>query len=223
MADYNVSNAKQQVLKALLVAIFMQGCTSATNVSLDKIYRKEVEINVDGSKAKGVYVAPRRTLYKVRFELPDKPNVVKITTCHRDETFRDVGKKLEYEYKPVIGIEDSGSCLFEMGAFDDTGANLWGMIDFEDTETLPAIVHCNGELIKANGASICQSKAGLIQAVSFSVHVEVFQKDNCPKMESEDKMTYVYSMARNKCIYLFFDGTDQHRHTTFGYDEVLIK
>lgn len=178
---------------------------------------------IDGVKAKGVYVAPRRAAYKIRFELPDKPNIVKLTTCHREETFRDTGKKLEYEYKPVVGLEDRGSCLLELGAFDDEGAHAWGLIDFVDQETLKASIGCNGEKVNALGVSICQSKAGLLQTISFESAVQVFSNDPCPKMETKDGLNFIYQMAEDKCLYLFTDKQSEHRLTTFGYQEVLFK
>lgn len=219
-----IYNTKQQSIKALLLTVFMAvSCASISPVSLEKTYRKEVDMEIDGVKAKGVYVAAKRPTYKIRFELPDSPSVVKITTCHREETFRNVGKRLDYDYRPVLGLEDLGSCMLEMGAFDEDGCYMWALIDFEDDEKMPAWIGCNGVNFTARGASLCQSKAGLVQTLTFGSAVEAFSKDNCPKMESKDKIHFSHSMAPDKCIYLFSNGKDLHRHTTFGYDEVLIK
>lgn len=223
MKLFSISKTKQQAIKLTLLTAFLGGCATTNNFAVDTIYRKEVNMQVDGLKTQGIYVAGKKPSYKLRFELPDKPNVVKITTCHREETFRDVGKSLEYEYKPVLGLEDTGSCMLEMGAFDETGANLWGLIDFEDTEKMPAWVGCNGLAYTSRGASICQSKSGLIQSMTFARAVTAYSKESCPKMESKDNLVFTYVMAADKCIYLFSDGIEEHRHTTFGYDEVLIK
>jgi len=214
---------QSKALKVLLALAFTASCSSGNNdYSFDEIYRKEVEMVVDNVRAKGVFVAPKRALYKLKFELPDKPNIVKLTTCHREETFKDVGKKLEYDYRPVPGLEDTGSCLLEMGAFDDEGAHLWGLIDFEDIETLPAVVGCNGLTMDARGASICQSKAGLIQQISFKRTVRALTTQECPKPDTKDDLVFTYIIAQDKCLYLFSDGTSEHRHTSFGYNEVLL-
>lgn len=220
---FSIYKAKKQYLKALSLSLFMSGCASTASISLDKVYKKEAEMYVDTVPSRGIYVAPRQKVYKLKFELPDKPNIVKITTCHRDETYKDTGKRLEFDYTPVEGLEDNGSCLLEMAAFDDQGYNVWGLIDFEDTEKLRAKIGCNGKSYPSRGASICQSKTGLIQTISFPNPVKSYTSDNCPKMETKDEMVFTHIMAPNKCIYLFTDGKDEHRHTTFGYDEVLIK
>lgn len=221
--NYIISKTKYQLLKGALLLIGLQSCAAAA-VKENLLYKKEVVMTIDGVKASGVYVAPKQTAaYQIRFELPDKPNVVKLSTCHREEIFRDVGKKLDYEYRPIAGLETNGSCLLEIAAFDEEGAHLWGLIEFAGTETMTGHVGCNGQTYLAKGVSFCQTRTGLIQTITFKNVVKVFSPERCPKMNTKDQLTFEYVMSVDKCIYLFSDGKEEHRHTTFGYEEVLIK
>ncbi len=188
-----------------------------------KLYKKEVEMSINEHKAKGVQVELKKPSYKFIFELPEKPSVVKITTCHREDTFRDVGKRLEYVYQPVHGLEDVGYCPLEIGAFDVEGAHTWGMVDFQDDETLLATIGCNGQTFRYLGVSICQSRYGLIQTIKFEDPVKVFFNEPCDKPETKDQRVFMIEAVRDKCVYLFASAEKNHRLTMFGYDEVYIK
>lgn len=210
------------LIKILPIICLIASCASNQLMDPTKLYKKEVDFTINDQKAKGMYAQSKSPAYRIVFEL-HKEAVVKITTCHREETFREVGKRLEYLYRPVEGLENVGYCPLLLGAFDRDGAHSWGMIDFQDTETLSATVGCSGSSYKTVGVSVCQSKAGLIQTIKFEKPVKVFSTEACAKAETQDQKRFTIEVSRDVCLYLFSDGDKEHRLTLFGYDEVYIK
>lgn len=210
------------LIKILPTICLLTSCASHQLMDPAKLYKKEVAMNVNGISSVGMHAQSKSPAYKIIFEL-HKESVVKITTCHREETFREVGKRLEYLYRPVEGLENVGYCPLLLGAFDRDGAHSWGMIDFQDNETLPATIGCNGASYKNVGISVCQSRSGLIQTIKFDGPVKALSAEDCAVAETEDSKFFTIEASRDSCEYLFTDGEKEHRMTLFGYDEVYIK
>ncbi len=198
----------------------MVACQNMTPELLDKekTYKRTLQFEIDGVSAEGIHVAPKRASYNFKFYLNEKPNYLEITSCHRDEFLYDLGKKLEYVYRPSPGIEDQPECLLEVAAFDEKGKNYWALIDFSLDEKLSAKINCNGKTYTSRGVTICQSKAGLIQTIEFDKPVKVASLEKCSKMNEIKPGFFDYTITKGKCLYLFSDGVDEHRLTTLGYD-----
>lgn len=205
-----------------IVNIFLviTGCQTLSPELLDKekTYKRTLRFEVDGIESYGTHVASKKTQYSFRFYLPEKPNMIELTSCHRDEILYDPGRKLDYTYRPSPGIEDQPACLLEIAAFDEKGKNYWALIDFSLEEKLPAKINCNGKSYISSGVTICQSKAGLIQTIEFDKPVKAVNQERCPKMQKMRDNFFEYVIAKGKCLYLFSDGKDEHRLTTLGYD-----
>lgn len=219
-----ISHSYLQMLLTMLFMLPQLACAATTNLKEGVIYQKELEFTINGTKAKGVFVAPKQASYKMVFTFSSEAAVVKLTTCHREETFRNV-KSVNYEYKPQRNLEDSGSCLFEVASFNTSGQDSWGLIDFQtDDEQMYANQGCNGQSWLAKGVSLCQSKSGLTQTITFQKPVRVTYPERCPKMTTTDQQNFYYEIAQDRCVYLFSAGPkDLHRLTTFGYQDVLLK
>jgi hypothetical protein len=205
------------IVNVFLVFLGCQGI-SPDLLDKEKTYRRTLQFEVDGSEADGIKVLAKRSQYSFRFYLPEKPNYIELTSCHRDELLFDPGKRLDYVYKPSPGIEDQPACLLEVAAFDEKGKNHWALIDFSLGEKLSAKINCNGKSYTSPGVTICQSKAGLIQTIEFEKPVKAIGPDRCPKMMKTHEGFFEYLIAKGKCLYLFSDGKDEHRLTTLGYD-----
>lgn len=209
-----------------------------TRVSSGAVYKYDITGSVNGSAFDGVGVIPYSADYKMDIVSKVEVDLLTVTSCHRDfsvESAIKLGwfqskKGYSYDYNPSIGIENSGSCLVRIGAYNrDKGQNAWGIIDFETPEaTLPATNYCNGASIKANGVSICQSKTGLIQRIVFDVPVTTAQVslDSKCHMTSKDQMTWEYQLPAGECVIAFRELAAPnriHRHTTVAYTDVLIR
>ena len=102
-------------------------------------------------------------------------------------------------------------------------------MDFETPEAkLPAVVSCNGSEYNSRGVTVCQSKKGLTQLITFPVEVEVDPPGNCPLRKTPGKISgkiFKYKIPRGRCVFAFKEkaGERIHRLTTLGYEDILIR
>ena len=212
----------------VLILLEMTSCASLPvegSRDAEQFYRRDMELKINGQKFNGVAVLPAAGRYRIEGWLHADARLVKFTTCHREEVLDDFDDDdFEYSFTPVPGIEDQGFCPLEIGAFDDYGQHDWAFIDFRRDQKLSAQIGCNGQMYRASGVSICQSKSGLIQTVEFPVEVEASYPDWCPEVESEDRKNWSYIIAPEKCVYVFRSNEGQiHRLLSLGYHEILMR
>jgi hypothetical protein len=204
----------------MLFLLFLIACQTTKNLDITKVYRKNLVFEINDVKARGLYVSAKRPQYNLRIFLPEKPDLVMISSCHRHEIFEQPGKELSYTYRPVKGLEEN--CILEITALAEDQHNLWGLIEFVHDESLSAIVGCNGNSDITQGVSLCQSRAGLIQTISFTTEVYSFHTDDCPEMKPKHGKQFVYAIGLDKCTYSFSNGKQRHTLTTFGYNGVYL-
>jgi hypothetical protein len=179
----------------------------------------------DGVRCEGACVLPRKTSTKITFSLPEGVREIALSTCHRELFFSNPGRSFVFNYIPTSFLENWDTCLLKATAFLQNGTTLMGMIDWTSNEMLPGTLQCNGANVPGvKGASFCQSRAGLVQAVSFSVPVEARAPERCnqPYTEKGDASAWRWfvDLSPGLCIYAFKDGKGQfHRLTTYGYTE----
>lgn len=215
---------RNQAITLVLAAFSLVGCQTAPKslISDDSIFHKNMMVAIDSEKGKrGVQVAPRKPSAILHISTPQKPEFVRITTCHREDIIRKPGKRFDYRYTPTA-IE-TGYCLMEIAAFDEDGEHGWHLIDWKEDEQLEAEISCSGKKERAVGASMCQSRAGLLQRVVIS-GADISHKsiEGCPIVDHSNGY-FEYEMKKGKCLFVFSDGKDIHRHTAFGYAEVRTK
>lgn len=221
----------------LLIAISMLGCDLVQQSKIDVYYRRDAIIRYGGREYLGVAVLPRSAKYDLEIEFPGNLDLFTLRNCHREQTleeFKDNGgwfsrkeNKVSITYEPVHGLETPVYCPIDLSGFDaDKGRNGWGFIDFEsETEKLPALVKCSGRKSVANGVSVCQSLAGLMQQIVFSIPVQTAESD-CFKPETKDQMTFTIHSPIGRCVYVFreMDGDKRfHRFTSIGYESILVR
>jgi len=221
----------------LFTMVILNGC-SLVDQKLDPniIYRRDIEIKINKIKYTGVAVPAKADKYKIKIKARGKIDMLTIRSCHRERVFEEPSSgwfssdyTFEYLYEPIPGIEDGRGCLLDIGAYEKKkGRHSWATIDFEtDTENIPAIVRCDGKQWDTDpgSVSICQARAGTIQQIDFDHRVKA-SPDNtrCDVLKTVDEIHYQYIMPLGECTYYFGDKyMNYHRHTTFGYDGLLIR
>lgn len=202
------------------------------------VYKYDMTGTVNGTPFDGIGVIPYADKYQIQLVSRVDVDLLTITSCHRDfaaESVIDVNwfhskRGYNYAYEPSAGIENSGSCLVRIGTYNrDKGQNSWGIIDFETPEsTLPATNYCNGSTQQTNGVSICQSKVGLVQRITFDVPVRTAASALEPKCHfiSQDQKTWEYELPAGECVISFHEIDPPyrtHRHSTIAYTDILIR
>lgn len=223
--------------------MFLLGCTSlsATPSQSDPpgtIYQYDIHGSVNGTPFDGVGVIPYAKTYEMRIISRVDVDAFTITSCHRDLKFENVIELGWFEDKKGYGfqfvpdqLENHGSCIVRFGAYNKSaqGQNSWGLLDFETPDaTLPATNICNGAVNQSKGVSICQSKAGLMQAIAFATPVRIAANrltQNCIPT-TKDNLNWDYIISSGECV-IDFKEIDPpgriHRHDTVGYTAVQIR
>lgn len=215
----------KHIAQILFVIIIAQGCASTKLLDIEKTYRKSLHFKVNGEYAKGTFTAKKNKAYHLEISTPQKPNLVKITTCHQERIFVKPGKELSFEYKPNPDIEANDlPCFLEISVLEESGKNQWGLIDFKlDSENIPARISCNGDIINTKGSYVCQSMEGLIQEIEFANEVTVLSPKECNRITPDKGKKFFYQTTEESCFYLFSEEKrDMFRLITFGYNEIIL-
>jgi hypothetical protein len=214
----------------MVVWLIPLGCTTVSQTpDTAAFYARSMELTVNGKACVGTCVVPYAKQYKMHIEGIGDLDYLSIESCHRKVVLEDQGSDTDWIYTPTDGLELGPSCPVEVVALEKKKArNSFALIDFESSEfTLPATMRCNGEVVKANGVSICQSKFGLIQSIEFPNPVVVHPSENCPLDPSKDNRYFEFHLNPKACVYVFLDKAMParfHKLTTIGYqDRVLEK
>jgi len=225
----------------LLAAVGLAGCAAfSTAVSdipkIDTFYKRDLHIRVGKHQGEGILVLPHSRMYEIELSTGRSSwrsssgdmDVVRITSCHRQEIHRNKGKKFTYMYKRQPGIEDKGACPLRIETFDTDGEHHHAAyIDFESPSLLlPATVHCDGQKAASTGVSICQGHHGLVQKIVLEWQVKIFgSRGRCKIDVPEQGMVFEFKMAPKRCQYGFKSiGGLYHAHklVTLGYDSTLL-
>lgn len=225
------------VLATLLV--LTAGCAGNLQAADPAInYKRDMFVTVNGFQAEGVLVAPKADRYEMQIDARGKLDLFTLTTCHREQTRENAGErgwfkdksKMSLSYTPIKGIETDGfACPLELGGYEQIrGRHSWALIDFEDQgSTMPAKLKCNGSESNTRGVSICQSRQGLVQEISFSESMLSPEKTACaPIKGSSDGKKFQFEMPKGQCTFRFVTkvGAEKwHRLTTYGYEKILIR
>ena len=180
--------------------------------------RATIPYSVGGFRCEsGACVIQRSSTNLFKFDVPSDTKHEVVQTCHRFDILS--GVPFQYRYTPAFWLENLGSCVLFMTAIRKDGSKRLAIADFTATERAPVSVYCNGKTAKATGASICQSRVGLTQALWFDQPAEAYSSDRCSTPVSDGNGSrWEYRMTDGLCVYLFVlqDGT-RHRHTTWGF------
>lgn len=204
------------ILLSFLVIGFSLGCSlldvKDPQKEAEQIYKKDLELIIDGNKYSGTAVLPLKASYSITVIPEEKADRVIIQSCHRDLTIDKpksgwFSSKYTFTYEPIIGMEDNRNCALEIASLTAKTKNAFAYIDFRDSRpeiSLKANIKCNGQYSTSDGVSVCQSAAGLRQSISFEEKTLIEGIDlKCNVMETKDRYTYEWNMVADKCIYYF--------------------
>lgn len=211
----------------------------ATRVPL-YVYRADLQITVDGVTFDGVGVTGARST-EVDIGVVSQINLdrVEVETCARQDVcengkpcngnfaiddgwFGAAGKRLVYHYTPSVD-EAQGSCPIYFRVYAKTDLASWGYLAFRSAdETLPAHTVCNGAGITFSGHSMCQTKAGLIQRITFTTDVDDYDVDKTCGITKLDARNFQLRPALGLCTGKFISQGKWHGLDLIAYDSVLV-
>ena len=222
--------------------LFLTSCSVPVidKLNPDVVYKRDMSVTVDGVTSEGVLVVPYKDSHKFHIVAQGDLDLFTFTTCHREEVAEDASnvsetrglfkrkiekkREIKLDYKPTL-IENTGACPVQLGGYEQKGGrHSWGFVDFESPSAkLQAKVYCNGQEIKANGVSVCQSRMGLLQAIEFEEEVYVAPTKECD-FGIEKAKFFKFPIKKGQCVYAFMTKTFEiHRLTTLGYELVPIR
>lgn len=220
--------------------LLLSSCASlVTEQVLDPkvYYRHDMKIEVNGEDARGIYVAPKADKYEIEITAPGKIDLLKVTSCHRQFSTEDVpdgwfrsGKYFKFNFEPMPGIEDVGSCMLKFEAYEAgvEGRHSSGLLEWQTPdEKLPALLRCNGEERGVKGVAICQSWEDLIQEIRFPVPVNIGTPlERCEIPIPDDRMNWEFQIPNRECTYNFQEVGEEGRFfrlQTIGYEQIAIR
>lgn len=225
---------KTTVFGLALLGLFSCASLVDQRINPDIIYRRDIEVTINGKTFYGTGVANRADKYEMTIKARGVINMLTISTCHRehqfefkDPSFFQKGNVVTWTYIPVKGIEDVKGCMMEIGAFEkNKGRHGWAAIDFNNGfESVPATLMCDGQIRNVGAVSICQAKYGLVQKIVFDRRMKVApDRDECKILRTLDEKTYTFQMPDAECTYYFGDENGKfHRLTLIGYQSILVR
>ncbi len=214
----------------------------ATRVPL-YVYRADLLITVDGVLFDGVGVTSlgdRSTididvssqvqLDRVEVETDGRQDVCQVGKVCDENKFNidkswwgNPGNHMVYHYTPSVVESDKkapSSIYFRVYSKHDLAA--WGFLAIRRGEDLPARFICNGDGINFKGHSVCQTKSGKIQRITFSTPVEEHEADPSCHMVVVDSQTFEMRPDVDLCAADFFANGHWHKMDLIGYAEVLV-
>ena len=228
---------------AILVLALLSSCATTANqtASPNSIYKYDMLGSINGTQFDGSGVIPRSNSYKVTIQSRVDVDLLAITTCHRDFTAESAispgwfqsKRGYQYLYEPVPLLEAGpGPCILRFGAYNKSSSaqNAWGMVDFEDPGyVLPGMSYCNGIQVPHHGVAVCQSRAGLIQMITFPYAAVIAAKDlpaQCVPTSTDGGFTWRYQTQERECLVVFMEKASPNRFarlTHFGYNAVPVR
>ena len=237
-------------MRNILIITFMlvmASCASAVEhqeLNAEKVYKRDMLVTVNGKSFEGFATVPKAQKYEIHVEARGDLDMFLMTSCHKEaqkEKAWNVKKKVKsglfgwgskkislkrevkFTYHPN-SLESDGDCPMELGGYENRhGRHSWAFIDFESEKyTFPAKINCNGMAIKSNGTSVCQSRNGLIQDITFDEDVLLADNNDCGLTSRRGKK-FEFSMPKGKCVLVFGHKNGFHKLTLLGYEALLIR
>lgn len=195
----------------------------------DVVYKRDIELTINGKKTVGMAVAPAKEAYTIGVKAIGKLDLFTFTNCHREMAQQLTTNETTVNFTPIPGLEDKNCSVNLAGYEKERGRHAWGFIEFESPDyTIVATLKCNGVVSVTSGVSVCQSLNGLFQQIEFSVPVIVGTKGQCPPIqEPADFKTYRFPITKGQCSYVFLEkdknSNRMHRLTTIGYEKIIYR
>lgn len=222
------------MIKLFLPLLFVS-CLTTQVYKLDPAiyYKHDLCFEFSGREYCEPTVLPLKNGYDYKFKGEGRINFFSFTTCSREIGIDENRRKHKVNYVPDLEKNES-NCPSHVAAYSKKGKHSWNFIAYEQEEfKLKATIHCNGDVVNANGVSVCQSRENLIQKIIFEnetlisegVNGNTDRKEPCPKFSSVDKKSYEFLMPPRECVYYFIDKKTKAEHILFtiGYEEMAVR
>lgn len=213
----------------LMMTLLLMGCQTLSQAPQQELkpgtsYRRDLAMDINGEALRGFGVPTRSLSYHITVRPQAPTNLVRLTSCHRDlvqEAPSGGSKQFSFIYQPVEGLENGRSCPIEVTALATTGQHSFGFVDFElEDHGIGGTLECNGARWAIASTSVCESREGLEQQLTFEKIVRVSPDAGCP-LETKDNLTFRYPSPKRECIYFFCDKSGAcHKHTALGYEQL---
>lgn len=226
---------------AAIIATALSSCAAMPIQALQvgTAYKYDMLLSVNGHTGTGMLVVPKADPYAFDITAQGDLDLFTLESCHREQDTENAFKQVflaknhreyAFTYAPSPTIETEGACPVRLAGYTEkNGQSSWGFVDFEDPETtLPALVQCDGETpYESNGVSVCQSKVGTLQKITFPVRVMVFPDAGCNMPTPADNRSFFYTISKGFCVYSFVEiapKDKQHRHrlSTYGFEQIIL-
>lgn len=230
--------SQRRVLLAVLVILFLLQC-SCTSLNPKPaefpknpatFYKRDLEVVVDGLKYIGVGTLPLKNSYLFEVRTKHDMDRFSFTNCHRQVVEEKVDgvsmfsktAKYKFRFERKTLIEKTDPCVLEMVASADGNEHSWAFFDFQDASfLLPAHIQCDGHEFDSHGVSVCQSKEGLVQAISFDSEVESAGDFDPP---THNNKTFIFEAPKGRNVVVFCnDERKCHRLTVLGYEQTWLR
>lgn len=231
-------------LLKLLGALALPALLSCSPMPVQEVkkgthYKYDMVITVDGIKRVGMLVARKLPSHQITLQAHGDLDLFSVETCHRQMSTENAGtgwwifrdkRKLEFTYAPSPTIETDGYCPIRLsGLTEKNGQSSWAFVDFEEPQTtLPALMQCDGAApFKSNGVTVCQSRWGALQKITFPEKVVVTPTEGCEIPIPAGQKEFLFPIAKGFCVYNFtevapLEKQRRHRLTTYGFEQVLL-
>lgn len=227
-------------LLLFLPFVFLLSCvTTSQKLNPAVYYKNDMCFKYDKKEFCGVGLLPAKDDYEIKVKSYGKLNFFSLTTCHREDTTENpddgifrVNGNTKIKFKPEI--EKEKACPMYVAAYNMDAKHAWGIIAFENPRfKLKAKLECNGDVVKNNGVSICQSRQGLIQRITFNEEVVMGKpiagpedrNKPCNELPTSDNKVFEFELSNRECRYVFLGKESKELHTlyTIGYEDIVIR
>lgn len=219
--------------------LFADARQPATRVPL-YVYRADLQIKTDGVTFDGVGVTGARSV-QMNIDVASQINLdrVEVETCARQDVcqngkpcsnafnvtpgwFGTAGKHMVYQFLPTAD-EAKGNCPIYFRVFSKKDLAAWGYLALRaPNEDLPAHMVCNGVTWSFAGHSMCQTKYGLIQRLTFDTPIDDYDVDKECGLTKIDSKTFELRPTLGICTGKFYSQGHWHGIDLIAYDEVLV-
>lgn len=203
------------------------------------VYRADLQITTDTVTFDGVGVTTARST-SMDIDIVSQINLdrVEVETCAREDVcengkpcngnfsidqgwFGTSGKHMVYHYLPST-LESKGTCPIYFRVYAKTDLAAWGFLAFRSAqENLAGKMVCNGVSWSFAGHSMCQTKAGLIQTLSFDQPIDDYDVDKNCGLTKVDAKTFQLRPLLGLCTGEFYSQGKWHGLDLIAYKMVL--
>lgn len=218
----------------LLFFLCLTSCTQFQQKTEDKgplyKYKADISITANDQKYDGMAVLNLLASQTIKIVSKAKLDVLIVSTCQRFETYEKLdsswfggaGKEFKYNYTPTKN-EFNEKCPIYFQAFDKSGLTAWAYVAFKTDEKLQATVECNGKTFLSTGFTLCQTKNGFEQSLTFTKAITHFKGGDRCNIEKVNDFNFKIIPVGGFCNATFSDGKDWHQITLLGFEQALIR